>query len=785
MSAWTESKITRDLSERDSIEPPEGLLEKLKADIPPDLGSRLPAVVHHEAEVVPMRSRQRWLLAASLILMVTGGLFAAAVVMRQTRSAEQAVAEEERPGQSDAARSPAPAVPAPRREQLPAGEPQADEAEPPAAAAAKPQSAPAPASRLSLDEEKKLIDLGYVAGKEARNEGARKGEARKEEAQDLDAHDLQVVDQRRRDVARQKVGALEPAISTALAPPPPAAQPAEVPEFTSQIEVEVEGGVVSGVEGGIEGGVVGGAPGGIVSGVVGGTPGPVPPGYSVDGVIITDQAALGGAPVYYDFDLFEEMAPQRAGADNKTDAPQPQEPQEVTFNAVPAHPFVETAKDRLSTFGLDVDTASYTVARRYLRDGHLPPRGAIRVEEFLNYFSYGDPPPAQGDFALRAEGAGSIFTQEPRTYLVRFNLRAREVKAEHRKPAVLIFVVDVSGSMGDENRLGLVKQSLGLLLDQLRKDDKVGLVVYGTDARVLLEPTSDREMIRAAVDNLIPEGSTNAEAGITLGYEVAGRNFRPGAINRILLCSDGLANQGATAAEPILARVQRETKRGIELTTLGVGMGGYNDALMEQLADKGNGRYAHLDDLDEARKVLVEELTGTLQTIAEDAKVQVEFFPAAVTRWRLIGYENRDIPDEKFRDNTVDAGEIGAGHSVTALYEVQLAPNADRSGKIASLHLRYKVPVTGVLQETIHDLRASQLVADWKDASPGFRLASLVVEFAETLRGTSHASDFRKILRRAQRVVGEMADQPRAADVADFARLVAEAARLKEAAEKK
>ena len=488
-----------------------------------------------------------------------------------------------------------------------------------------------------------------------------------------------------------------------------------------------------------------------MGGVVGGTPGGTGSGSA--------------AAPDSDFDNFEEMPSQ-----------------DMRFKSTEAHPFVETAKDRLSTFGLDVDTASYTVARRYLREGKLPPREAIRVEEFVNYFSYGDPPPARGDFALKAEGAASIFTQEPNTYLLRFNLRAREVKAEHRKPAVLTFVVDVSGSMDQGNRLGLVKQSLGLLLDQLRKDDKVGLVVYGSDARVLLEPTSDREMIRRAIEQLVPTGATNAEAGIALGYDVAGRSFRPGAINRILLCSDGVANVGATGPEAILGRIQRETKRGIELTTLGFGMGSFNDALMEQLADKGNGRYAYLDDLKEARKVFVEELTGTLQTIAEDAKVQVEFFPAAVTRWRLIGYENRDIPDEKFRDNTVDAGEIGAGHSVTALYEVQLRPEAVRNtgGKIASLHLRYRVPVTGELRETVRDLRASELVPDWKNASPGFRLASLVAEFAETLRGSSHAEDQRKILRRAERVVGEMAGQPRGADVAEFTRLVETAARLRE-----
>jgi Ca-activated chloride channel homolog len=738
MSTWTERKITRDLSERDSIEPPEGLLEKLKADIPADLGSRLPAAAHREAEVVampdrPMPRRQRWLLAASLILTVAGGLLAAMVVMSPREEAEMEVEE------SVAAAPQTPAAVAPEIQQD-------------ASAASEPEAAPpaesAPETLASVDgEERKLESLGYASEpapppppppapelKELarRERQAAAAPAAPESSRFEDRIDVTteapLVDQRR--------------ISTGVTAPAKAAsvQPVEV------MEADAEGGVESGVSGGIPGGVVGGAVGGVAG---------APSGARAD-------------------------APQRFGSRVELNESVPS--QDMMFKSVGAHPFVETARDRLSTFGLDVDTASYTMARRYLREGRLPPREAIRVEEFVNYFSYGDPPPARGDFALRAEGAASIFTREPRTYLLRFNLRAREVKAEHRKPAVLTFVVDVSGSMDQGNRLGLVKQSLGLLLDQLRKDDQVGLVVYGDAARVLLEPTSDRELIRQAVQRLVPTGATNAEAGIILGYDVAGRSFRPGAINRLLLCSDGVANVGATGPAAILARIQREAKRGIELTTLGFGMGNYNDVLMEQLADKGNGRYAYLDDLGEARRVLVEELTGTLQTIAEDAKAQVEFSPAAVTRWRLIGYENRDIPDEKFRDNTVDAGEIGAGHSVTALYEVQLTPKA--SGKIASLHLRYRVPVTGQLQETIRDLRTSDLVADWKDASPGFRLASLVVEFAETLRGSSHAEDHRKILRRLQRVAGEMEKQPRAADVAEFARLVEEAARIKAAAEK-
>ena len=726
MSTGTERKIARDLLERDSIEPPEGLLEKLKADIPPDLGSRVPAVVHREAEIVAMPgrrmpSRPRWLLAASLILTVAGGLFAAMVVMRRAPSAEMEAVEEALEDERAFAGSPEPAAPPPPSQATR----QAAPAEPLVGAEADASAAP---EAVSPELKQKLETLGYLAKSDP--QGPVELQDRRQDKEKEESI-------RFRGSAAFTQPTAPPVAEPVPPPPPPPPPPMEI-----MAEYGEDAGVVAGVEGGVAGGVVGGIPGGV--------------------------AGTAGQRGRYDEAL-------RVGGNESGS------PQDMMFRKAVAHEFVKTAEDRLSTFGLDVDTASYTVARRYLREGRLPPAAAIRVEEFVNYFSYGDPAPARGDFALKAEGAASIFTEAPHTYLLRFNLRAREVKAEHRKPAILTFVVDVSGSMDQGNRLGLVKQSLGLLLDQLRKDDKVGLVVYGDQARVLLEPTSDREMIRQAIQQLVPTGATNAEAGIALGYDVAGRSFRPGAINRILLCSDGVANVGATGPEAIVARIQREAKQGIELTTLGFGMGNYNDVLMEQLANKGNGRYAYLDDLDEARRVFVEELTGTLQTIAEDAKVQVEFSPAAVTRWRLIGYENRDIPDQKFRDNTVDAGEIGAGHSVTALYEVQLKPEAAKSaGKIASLHLRYRVPVTGQLQETVRDLRASELVADWKDASPGFRLASLVVEFAETLRGSSHAGDLAKIQRRAQRVVGEMADRPRGADVAEFARLVEAATRIRE-----
>jgi Ca-activated chloride channel family protein len=451
----------------------------------------------------------------------------------------------------------------------------------------------------------------------------------------------------------------------------------------------------------------------------------------------------------------------------------------VYAKSVGINPFVDTAADRLSTFGLDVDTASYTVTRRYLSDGNLPAPSSVRVEEFVNFFDYGDAPPARGDFAIKAEGAPSPFTQGERYRLLRFNLRARQIKTEHRRPAVLTFVVDVSGSMDQENRLGLVKQSLSLLLDQLHPTDRVGLVVYGDDAKLLLEPTNDREAVRQAIERLRPEGSTNAEAGLLLGYEVAVRNFRFNAANRILLCSDGVANVGHTGPRAILGQIEREARRGIELSTLGFGMGNYNDHLMEQLADHGDGRYAYIDTLDEARRVLVEELTGTLQTIAKDAKVQVEFNPRVVARYRLIGYENRDIADERFRDDRVDAGEIGASHSVTALYEIELRPDVPRDGLVAALHLRYRTPEIGNQTETVRKLSVAELAPSWEKASPGFRLAAVVAQLAEILRQSPWAKgDLNEVARQARTAAGELGKSTKAAELADLAE---KAARIKAA----
>ncbi|MCZ6506710.1 MAG: von Willebrand factor type A domain-containing protein [Acidobacteria bacterium] len=455
---------------------------------------------------------------------------------------------------------------------------------------------------------------------------------------------------------------------------------------------------------------------------------------------------------------------------------------DMFFQGYGTNPFVDTEDDPQSTFGLDVDTASYTMARSYLRRGDLPPADAIRVEEFVNFFDYGDRAPRSRDFAVVAEGAPSPFASTARTYLLRFALKGREVSARQRKAAVLTFVVDVSGSMNRENRLGLVQRALGLLVQQLDEGDAIGLVVYGSHGQVILDPTSDHRRVMAAIEGLRPGGSTNVEEGLVLGYQTARRFFRPGAINRVILCSDGVANVGRTGPDSILARIEREADAGIELTTVGFGMGNYNDVLMEQLADKGDGNYAYVDDLDEARRVFVENLTGTLQTIAGDAKVQVEFDPRMVQSYRLLGYENRDIADRDFRNDAVDAGEIGAGHQVTALYEVKMRDARPKRGKIATLRLRYRSRRSGRVVEDAVDLQRSDLAGSWRGASRGLRLAAVAAEFAEVLRGSYWAreGDLRGLESRARGLARSGAWD---SDIAELAELISTAARLAEASE--
>ncbi len=412
------------------------------------------------------------------------------------------------------------------------------------------------------------------------------------------------------------------------------------------------------------------------------------------------------------------------------------------FQDYGVNPSVDTEDDNLSTFALDVDTGSYTVMRNYLKDGNLPPQDSVRVEEYINYFDYGyaSPPPHQA-FGIYIDGGPSPFTETERYDMMRVGIQGYEVDERDRKDAALTFVIDVSGSMDMDNRLELVKRSLEMLVEQLHRNDTVSIVVYGSDARVVLEPTtgSDSDRILNAIYSLHPEGSTNAEAGLRLGYGMAMEAFKSDGINRVILCSDGVANVGQTEADAILEEIGRYVERGVTLTTIGFGMDNYNDTLMEQLADNGNGFYAYVDDKNEARKLFIDEITGTLQTIALDAKVQVEFNTDVVMRYRLVGYENRAVADDQFRDNEVDAGEIGAGHSVTALYEVKLYPDAH--GKVATVFMRWEDPDTHQVVEISQDYDTSQIAFDFEEADPNFQRAVVVAEYAEILKGSYWAEE--------------------------------------------
>lgn len=446
---------------------------------------------------------------------------------------------------------------------------------------------------------------------------------------------------------------------------------------------------------------------------------------------------------------------------------------DMFFEDYGTNPFIDTEDDNLSTFAIDVDTASYTVMRRYITDGNMPPDEAVRVEEFVNYFEQEYALPEDGAFAIHLEGAPTPYGENEQYRLVRVGIQGYNVDPAQRPDATLIFVIDVSGSMDMENRLGLVKESLRTLLDHLRPTDRVGIVVYGSSARVVLQPTwvDSRTTIMAAIDSLYPEGSTNAEEGLMVAYQMAEQYLQPGQINRLILCSDGVANVGNTAAESIL----QHAENGISLSTFGFGMGNYNDVLMEQLADQGDGNYAYIDTLEEAERVFAEQLTSTIFTIAKDAKIQVAFNPVVVERYRLLGYENRAIADEDFRDDTVDAGEIGAGHSVTALYEIKLADNANPAEVAMTVSVRYADPETAEITEISRTITSNEFATTFENASPRFQLDGVVAEYAEVLRGSYWAqeNDLTSVAIDARRIAEYL---PEDADVQEFAALVWQAA---------
>jgi len=435
------------------------------------------------------------------------------------------------------------------------------------------------------------------------------------------------------------------------------------------------------------------------------------------------------------------------------------------------NPYISTLQDHLSTFALDVDTASYTVTRNYINKGQVPPPDAIRVEEFVNYFKqdYANPPDVA--FGLYADGAPSPFHKDG-TQILRFGVQGYSVPDSERQPANLTFVIDVSGSMSQENRLPLVKWSLTMLVDRLRPSDTVAIVAYGSEARIVLNPTSgnDKGTILNAIYSLQIEGSTNVEAGLSLGYQIANLAYRPNSINRVILCSDGVANVGATGPDQILQSVRGYADAGITLTTLGFGLGDFNDNLMEQLADKGDGNYGYIDNEDEAHRLLVDNLTSTLQTIALNAKVQVDFNSEVVMAYRLIGYENRAVADQDFRNNNVDAGDIGAGHTVTALYAVQFKPGG-AEGRIATMSLRWEDPITHEVKEINGNFNTWDMAKSYDGASLRYQQDVVVAQFAELLRHSPYAegtnlSDLRV---RADRLSAQLQGDP---DVYEFAQLV-------------
>jgi Ca-activated chloride channel family protein len=480
------------------------------------------------------------------------------------------------------------------------------------------------------------------------------------------------------------------------------------------------------------------------------------PTSHLGGVSVIDRNGFGagtGSPSH------DPLAPIRIAGE----APSTEDYAHLTDN-----PFVTVAEAPLSTFSISPDTASYANVRRFLLGDELPPPDAVRIEELVNYFRYDDPPPTGDDpFSIQLEVASAPWRPEHR--LVRIGLRGREVAFADRRPTNLVFLLDVSGSMSGSLELPLVKQGMRLLVDQLDERDSVAIVVYAGAAGVVLPSTScaDRPAVLGALEQLSAGGSTNGGQGIRLAYRTARDAFRADGINRVILCTDGDFNVGTTSEGQLARLVESEAKSGVYLTVLGFGGGNLKDSALSKLAQKSNGNYAYIDSLREARRVLVEQMGGTLETIAKDVKIQVEFNPLEVAAYRLIGYETRLLAAQDFNNDQVDAGEIGAGHTVTALYEVvpagaetdvagvdplkYQAPTgpsiAAGQGELLTVKLRYKDPeesTSRLIEAPLIDRRAS-----FDEASTDLRFAAAVAAFGMLLRGSEHVgtASFQGVLR--------------------------------------
>jgi Ca-activated chloride channel homolog len=440
----------------------------------------------------------------------------------------------------------------------------------------------------------------------------------------------------------------------------------------------------------------------------------------------------------------------------------------ATYDHVSENPFLQAATNPLSTFSIDVDTASYSNVRRFINSGSLPPRDAVRVEEMINYFSYDYREP-EGDKPFSIDLDSTACPWDASHRLLRIGLKGRDVATENRPASNLVFLLDVSGSMTPAERLPLVKQAMRLLVEKLTEKDRVALVIYaGGSGLALPSTTGDRkETILRALEDLKAGGSTNGAEGIELAYKVAADNFIKGGVNRVILATDGDFNIGVTSQGDLIRLIEEKAKSGVFLSVLGVGTNNLKDSTMQKLADKGNGHHAYLDSLDEARKVLVEQVNATLMTIAKDVKIQVEFNPARVASYRLIGYEKRMLRKEDFNNDKVDAGEIGAGHTVTALYEIVPAGTGatDPSGSIPPVDpLKYQTLNSAPVAATQTDSKASQEMvtvklrykkpdgdtseltersfvdngSKFENAAPDLKFAAAVAEFGMILRDSQY-----------------------------------------------
>ncbi len=458
------------------------------------------------------------------------------------------------------------------------------------------------------------------------------------------------------------------------------------------------------------------------------------------------------------------------------------------------NPFFETTRAPLSTFSIDVDTAAYSNVRRFLNQGQLPPKDAVRIEELVNYFEYNYPQPAGNvPFSVNTEVAVSPWN--PKNRLMKIGLQGKKVSLDNTPATNLVFLLDVSGSMNAPDKLPLLKEGLRIMVNQLKPNDRVAIAVYAGSSGLVLPstPVSQKGEIIAALDQLEAGGSTNGGQGIQLAYTVAANNFIKGGNNRVILATDGDFNVGVTGDDALVRMIEEKRNSGIFLSVLGFGSGNLNDSMMEKLSNKGNGNYAYIDSRDEARRALGEQVAGTLYTIAKDVKIQVEFNPAKVAGYRLIGYENRLLADKDFNDDKKDAGEIGAGHSVTALYEIVPAgQKVDNGGielkyskyeptgtnfgaEMATVKLRYKEPDGNVSKLlSIGVLESSNAI---ESASEDLRFAAAVAQFGLVLRDSRYkgSANFDSVRSLAVNSLGGDARERRS----EFLEMVNRAASLK------